>query len=97
MIKTDGLDQQGRTRIDREARAMARLGDHPNIVTVFDVGDDAGQPYIVSQLMVGGSVADVLARTDGHRLAIDESLRIAEEVALGVRPTLMIVGLCTGI
>ena len=84
VIKSDGLDQAGRTRIDREARAMARLGDHPNIVTVFDVGDDAGQPYIVSQLMVGGSVADLLERTNEHRLAVDEAMRIGEEVALAL-------------
>ncbi len=60
VIKTDGLDDAGRRRIEREARAMARLGDHPNIVTVFDVGDDDGEPYIVSELMPGGSVADAL-------------------------------------
>jgi serine/threonine protein kinase len=39
VVKTDGLDAGGRVRITREAQAMARLGDHPNIVTVFDVGE----------------------------------------------------------
>ena len=34
LIKTDGLDTEGLTRIRREAQAMARLGDHPNIVAV---------------------------------------------------------------
>src|SRR5262245_13022707 len=58
VIKTEGLDDAGRRRIAREARAMARLGDHPNIVTVFDVGEDDGQPFIVSELMPGGSVTD---------------------------------------
>ncbi|MDZ4827862.1 MAG: protein kinase, partial [Actinomycetota bacterium] len=84
VIKTDGLDEVGRHRIEREARAMARLGDHPNIVTVFDVGDDDGAPYIVSELMPGGSVADVLAQTDDHRLPSDEVLRIAEQLALAL-------------
>ncbi|HWS91076.1 MAG TPA: protein kinase, partial [Mycobacterium sp.] len=65
----------------REARAMARLGDHPNIVTVFDVGEEDDQPYIVSELMPGGSIADELVRADDRRLAVDDSLRIAEEVA----------------
>jgi eukaryotic-like serine/threonine-protein kinase len=51
VVKTDGLDHAGHERIAQEARAMARLGDHPNIVTVFDVGEDDDQPYIVSQLM----------------------------------------------
>jgi class 3 adenylate cyclase/Cdc6-like AAA superfamily ATPase len=56
IIKTEGLDQQGLARVQREAQAMGKLGDHPNIVTIHDVGDDAGQPYIVSQYMAGGAV-----------------------------------------
>ncbi|HKI36299.1 MAG TPA: serine/threonine-protein kinase, partial [Gemmataceae bacterium] len=38
LIKTEGLDVTGRERIAREAQAMGRLGAHPNIVTVFDLG-----------------------------------------------------------
>lgn len=81
VVKTEGLDAAGRERIQREARAMARLGDHPNIVTVHDVGDDDGQPYIVSQLMPGGSVAELLDRASDRRIPIDEALRIAIQVA----------------
>ncbi len=81
MVKTDGLDATGRERIEREARAMARLGDHAHIVTVFDVGDDEGQPFIVSQLMPGGSVAELLAAAPDHRLAIDDGLRIGLQLA----------------
>ena len=44
----------------REAQAMGRLGDHPHIVTIFDIGDDDGQPYIVSQYMAGGAVDGLL-------------------------------------
>jgi serine/threonine protein kinase len=84
IIKTDGLDDAGRRRIDREARAMARLGDHPNIVTVFDVGDENGEPYIVSELMPGGSVAELIAAADDHRLPLSDALRIAEQVALAL-------------
>jgi hypothetical protein len=56
VIKTEGLDDAGLSRVKREAQAMGRLGDHPNIVTVFDIGDDGGQPYIVSQYMGGGDL-----------------------------------------
>ena len=84
IIKTDGLDDAGRRRIDREARAMARLGDHPNIVTVFDVGDENGEPYIVSELMPGGSVSDAIGRADDHRLPIADALRIGEQIALAL-------------
>ena len=38
LIKTEGLDQAARERVAREAQAMGRLGSHPHIVTVFDIG-----------------------------------------------------------
>jgi class 3 adenylate cyclase len=81
VVKTEGLDDAGRHRIAREARAMARLGDHPNIVTVFDVGDDDDDPYIVSQFMSGGSVEELLRRSEGHRLQLDAALRIVQQLA----------------
>ncbi|HVE95010.1 MAG TPA: AAA family ATPase [Acidimicrobiales bacterium] len=81
VVKTEGLDGPGRERIAREARAMAKLGDHPHIVTVFDVGDEDDQPFIVSQLMPGGSVAELLERAPDHRVPVDEALQIALEVA----------------
>ena len=37
VIKTDGLDLLGLQRVRNEAQSMARLGDYPNVVTVFDV------------------------------------------------------------
>ena len=40
LIKTEGLDEIGRTRVNREAQAMGRLGSHPHIVTVFDLGEE---------------------------------------------------------
>ncbi len=89
VVKTDGLDDAGRKRIEREARAMALLGDHRHIVTVHDVGEDAAIPYIVSQLMGGGSLADLLAKAPDHRLPVEETLRIAKQVA-EARPTRMV-------
>jgi len=46
VIKTEGLDAAGLARVHREAQAMGRLGDHPHIVTVHDIGDEDGRPYI---------------------------------------------------
>ena len=40
LIKTDGLDETSRARIQREAQAMGRLGSHPHIVIVFDLGKE---------------------------------------------------------
>ncbi|HYM14988.1 MAG TPA: protein kinase [Dehalococcoidia bacterium] len=78
-IKTEGLDAHGRARVQREAEAMGKLGDHPNIVTIHDVGDDAGQPYIVSQYMSGGAV-DALELP----LPAEHTLEIAKGVCRGL-------------
>ena len=40
---------------------MGRLGSHPHIVTVFDLGQEADQPYMVTELMGGGDVEGVSA------------------------------------
>src|SRR5206468_3237613 len=51
VVRTEGLDGIGLARVRREAEAMGRLGDHPHIVTIHDVDEDNGRPYIVSQYM----------------------------------------------
>ncbi len=80
LIKVGSLDEQQRARITREAQAMAKLGDHPNIVTIYDVGEDAGRPYIVTQYMAGGSVDDLLRKSPHHHLPTNEAIRIADEL-----------------
>ena len=71
LIKTEGLDEAGRTRISRETQAMGRLGSHPHIVTVFDLGDHEGQPYMVSGLMHGGDVEGIIDSAPDHRVHRD--------------------------
>ncbi|MDP9180708.1 MAG: protein kinase [Chloroflexota bacterium] len=84
VIKTDGLDEAGLSRVKREAQAMGKLGDHPNIVTIHDIGDDGGQPYIVSQYMGGGDLEAVLNKAPDRRLSIAETMRISQQVVLGL-------------
>jgi len=50
LIKTEGLDDTPRTRIQPEARAMGRLGSRPHIVLVFDLGQEQDKPYMVTAL-----------------------------------------------
>src|SRR5207245_2145525 len=80
LIKTEGLDEEGVLRIKREAQAMGRLGDHPHIVSVFDIGEEGAQPYLVSQLMEGGDVEGLIERAEGNRVSIEVALRIADQV-----------------
>ena len=49
-------------RFQREARAAATLSAHPHVVTIYDVGEYEGRPFIVMEHMAGGSLADVLRR-----------------------------------
>ncbi len=79
LLKTEGLDTAARQRLEREAQAMAMLGDHPNVVAIFDIGEEDGEPFIVSQYMAGGSLDRQLQ--DRKRLNIDEAIDTAESVA----------------
>ncbi|WP_240359575.1 bifunctional serine/threonine-protein kinase/formylglycine-generating enzyme family protein [Pyxidicoccus trucidator] len=47
-----------RARFETEARAIARL-QHPNVVTVFRIGTAGGQPYIVSEYILGRSLSQL--------------------------------------
>jgi eukaryotic-like serine/threonine-protein kinase len=64
-------------RLEREARLASAL-NHPNIVTIYDVGDHAGTTYIAMELVEGRTLADVIAE---ERPPVDEALRLAIQVA----------------
>src|SRR3954454_19266311 len=53
-------DSAARDRFQREARAAARVSNHPNVVTIYDVGETDGRPFIVMELLTGGTVAQRL-------------------------------------
>ena len=84
LIKTEGLDEAGRSRISREAQAMGRLGSHPHIVTVFDLGQEADQPYVVNELMGGGDVEGLIEKAEDHRLPFEQAIKIAQETCRGM-------------
>jgi tetratricopeptide (TPR) repeat protein len=84
LIKTEKLDDEARTRIKREAQAMGRLGDHPNIVTIHDMGEQEGQPYIVLPVMAGGDVEGLIEEAPEHRLPLKQALGIAKCICQGL-------------
>jgi serine/threonine-protein kinase len=71
------------SRFQREAQAAARLV-HPNIVQVFDSGQDesSGQYYIVMEYIQGQSCAEIL-RDDGW-LDVDEAISIIDQACEGL-------------
>src|SRR5215471_3371424 len=56
-------DPDIRTRFHREAEAAARLS-HPNIITIFDVGEDGERFFIVMELLRGSTLRDFLKQSD---------------------------------
>jgi tetratricopeptide (TPR) repeat protein len=84
LIKTEKLDDEARTRIKREAQAMGRLGDHPNIVTIHDMGEHQGQPYIVLPVMAGGDVEGLIEEAPEHRLPLEQAIGIGKCICQGL-------------
>ncbi|MEE8508594.1 MAG: serine/threonine-protein kinase, partial [Myxococcota bacterium] len=81
IVKSDGLDATGLARVRREAEAMGRLGDHANVVTVFDVEEEHDHVFIVSRYVAGGDVQGHLHNAPDHRLPLSNALSIATDVA----------------
>jgi eukaryotic-like serine/threonine-protein kinase len=89
LIKGDGFgfwktNPMGKARMVDEARLMARLGDHPHLVSVYDVGEEDGRTYLVCQLMNGGDLESLLARQRGGRLGTLGALDIAGQILDGL-------------
>ena len=74
-------DDEFRRRFVREARLAARLSD-PNVVSVYDAGEDDGRPYIVMEHVDGETFAELLAHSG--RLPSDEARGLAAQAARGL-------------
>ena len=72
--------QAYRERFFQEAQAAGRL-IHPNIVTIFDVGEDpeTQDPYIVMEYVAGVPLNGMLE--DGKPLPLDTAMRLAQQIA----------------
>jgi serine/threonine-protein kinase len=64
--------EQLRQRFKREALTAARLSGHPHVVTIFDVGESQGHPFIVMEYLPGGTLGE---RTRGQ--AVDPRQALA--------------------
>jgi predicted Ser/Thr protein kinase/tetratricopeptide (TPR) repeat protein len=82
LVKDDlGEDHELRARFAREARAVARLR-HPNIVTIFDVGEMEGRPFIAMEYIPGESLSEVIRRK--APLTVLQKLTLMEALCAGL-------------
>src|SRR5258708_32181818 len=74
-------DESFLRRFRAEARTVAALR-HPNIMGVFDWGEEEDGPYLVLEFLGGGRLPDLLDR--GERLSPSQALLVGLEAARGV-------------
>ena len=74
-------DAQFKNRFVQEARSAARLA-HPNVVSVFDQGQDADMAYLVMEYLPGITLRDLLR--DYGRLTAEQTIDISDAVLSGL-------------
>ena len=67
-------------RFEQEARATSAL-NHPNILTVFDIGNHEGSPYIVSELLEGEELRE---RLDEGAMSSRKAIEYAQQIVAGL-------------
>src|SRR5205807_4757150 len=81
MLPDMAAQAKARARFLREARAAAAL-KHDHIVTIYQVGEDRGVPFLAMEFLTGKSLEEWL-RPD-RRASIPEALTIAKQIARGL-------------
>src|SRR5579871_4190658 len=74
-------DPERLQRFAQESRAAAAL-IHPNILSIFDIGDDRGTPYVVSELLEGETLRERLR--NGPLSSTRKAIEYAQQVARGL-------------
>ncbi|MDD4102395.1 MAG: serine/threonine-protein kinase, partial [Kiritimatiellae bacterium] len=82
MLKKLGDDPQFVQTFQREAQAAARL-NHPNIAQIYSFGQEKGQPYIVMELVSGGSLDQMI--TDQGAVAPAVVMHVGAQIADGLQ------------
>jgi len=73
-------DKKQLRRFEQEARAAAAT-NHPNILTIFHLGNHEGAPYLVSELLEGETLRDKLRR---GRIPLPQAIDLAMQIARGL-------------
>src|SRR3954464_1523967 len=72
-------DESSRARFQREGRAVARVSDHPHVVTIYDIGESDGTAFITMEDFPGGTLNDRLK--DGTPVPLPTVVRWLDEAA----------------
>jgi serine/threonine protein kinase len=78
LLREEFLSAEMRDRFLQEARAASGL-NHPNICTIFDIGEQDGDPYLVMELLRGETLRSRI--TAGGPIAPEEIVRIGCDIA----------------
>src|SRR4051812_3751849 len=81
VLTPEGLEPDMRERFFREARAAGHL-THKNIVTIYDLGEHEGKPYLAMEYLEGEDLQRRLARPE--RMSLTRRLDLANEICQGV-------------
>ena len=72
-------EKENRERFYQEARAAASL-NHPNVVTIHNVGEKDGVPYFVMEYLQGTVLGKIIAKSSGKRLPVERALDLAGQI-----------------
>jgi hypothetical protein len=81
LIRDELEDHDARARFMQEARAAGGL-KHPNIVTVFDVGEHEGHPFIAMEFVAGETLGALIERAEP--IALGMKLHLTEQLCRGL-------------
>jgi Protein kinase domain/PEGA domain len=80
-LTAEGADSESRRRFEVEAKAAARL-QHPNIVTVYELGEDRGVQFIAMELLPGVDLEALLR--SGEEIPLAEKLDVVAQICRGL-------------